>query len=123
MTTTAPTNTHYDLDSRVFELFLDPWMKYSSGLYRSGDETLEQAQVNKLHYICKELQLEPGKNLLDIGCGWGSMTIFAAKNYGPHVHAMSPAPNQHEYIHRRAAALGVADRVHTTCGSFPYDID
>jgi cyclopropane-fatty-acyl-phospholipid synthase len=120
--TVAPTNVHYEIDPGVFKLFLDPYMKYSSALYEYEGQPLADAQINKLQYICRQLQLEPGQRLLDIGCGWGSMSLFAAANHGVNVTAMSPARNQHVYIGERADELGVRDQVHSVIGMFPQDI-
>ena len=69
---------HYDLSNAFYQLVLDPSMAYSCGYFTSGDESLEQAQHNKLDLVCRKLGLRPGMRLLDVGCGWGSMIIHAA---------------------------------------------
>ena len=112
------TNQHYDLDPEIFGLFLDPLRKYSSGLYRTDGITLADAQVAKLHFVADRLGLAPGARLLDAGCGWGSLVLFMAREYGCDVTGVSPAGRQHEYIAARAAELGVADRVSTQVGRF-----
>jgi cyclopropane-fatty-acyl-phospholipid synthase len=114
--TVRSTNQHYDQDPRIFELYLDPLRKYSSGLYRSQDDTLEQAQRNKLHYVADRLGLVPRQRLLDIGCGWGSLILFMAQHYRAQALGVTPAPRQQEYIAGRAAELGVADMVTTRLG-------
>ncbi|QUQ64167.1 SAM-dependent methyltransferase [Kutzneria sp. CA-103260] len=114
----ADTNQHYDLDPRVFELYLDPTRKYSSGLYRSAGDTLEAAQQHKLHYVADRLGLRPGQSLLDIGSGWGALILFMAANYGVRTQGISPAPHQREHIERRATELGLTDRVSVHTGHF-----
>ncbi|WP_462189086.1 MULTISPECIES: class I SAM-dependent methyltransferase [unclassified Frankia] len=116
--TTSDTNQHYDLPPEVFGLFLDPLRKYSSGLYRTEHDTLEQAQIAKLHFVADRLGLRRGGRLLDIGCGWGSLTLFMAVEYEAEVVGVSPAGRQHAYIAQRAAELGVSDRVTTVQGHF-----
>ncbi|PUE62610.1 cyclopropane-fatty-acyl-phospholipid synthase [Limnohabitans sp. 2KL-17] len=71
---------HYDLGNDLYEAMLDPSMAYSCG-YWPAAQTLAQAQEAKLELICQKLQLQPGMKLLDIGCGWGSLMLFAARNY------------------------------------------
>ncbi|PUE07148.1 cyclopropane-fatty-acyl-phospholipid synthase [Limnohabitans sp. T6-5] len=71
---------HYDLGNDLYESMLDPSMAYSCG-YWAQAQTLEQAQEAKLDLICQKLQLRPGMTLLDIGCGWGSLMLFAARHY------------------------------------------
>jgi cyclopropane-fatty-acyl-phospholipid synthase len=115
---TAQTNQHYDLDPRIFGLFLDPMRKYSSGYYRKPDLTLAESQVEKLHFVADRLGLRQGDRLLDVGCGWGSLILFMAEHYKARVVGISPAGNQHAYIAGRAAQLGVADRVQTVQGHF-----
>jgi cyclopropane-fatty-acyl-phospholipid synthase len=74
---------HYDLPSDFFALFLDRAMQYSSAYFKRRDETdLDAAQQRKLNYICTKLQLRPGETLLDIGCGWGGLLVYAAAHYG-----------------------------------------
>lgn len=114
----AATNQHYDLNPDIFGLFLDPLRKYSSGLYEGPDDTLEQAQVRKLHFVADRLELRPGKRLLDIGCGWGSLVLFMAREYECEVVGISPSPKQLAYINQRARELGLADRVSTRLGQF-----
>ncbi|WP_431031772.1 SAM-dependent methyltransferase [Streptomyces sp. P6-2-1] len=107
----AETNQHYDQDPAVFEQFLDPRMKYTCGLYESDTDDLATAQETKLRWIADTLGLRPGARLLDIGCGWGSLSLYAAAERGCRVTAVSPAPHQRGYIMDRATRQGVADRV------------
>ncbi|MBA0052702.1 methyltransferase domain-containing protein [Streptomyces sp. AJS327] len=112
------TNTHYDLDPDIFGLFLDPLRKYSSGLYRSPSDTLEQAQLNKLAFVADRLGVSGGERVLDAGCGWGSVILHFAKEYGCSTLGVSPAGKQHAYIAERAAQLGVSERVSSVVGHF-----
>ncbi|MBH0776537.1 SAM-dependent methyltransferase [Nocardia bovistercoris] len=117
-TAVADTNQHYDLDPEIFGQFLDPLRKYSSALYKSEADTLEQAQRNKLRFVADRLGLTGGERLLDIGCGWGSLILYMASELGCHTLGVSPAPRQHEYIAEQARARGVAELVRTEVGHF-----
>jgi cyclopropane-fatty-acyl-phospholipid synthase len=114
----APTNQHYDQSPRVFQLYLDESCKYSAGIYRSPEDTLDQAQRTKLHFVAERLGLAGRQRprLLDIGCGWGSLILFMAAEYGAETVGISPAPNQHAYIARLAAERGLSERVSTRVG-------
>ena len=112
------TNQHYDQDPDVFARFLDPLRKYSSALFESEDDTLEQAQRNKLRFVAGELGLRGGERLLDVGCGWGALVLFMAAEYGCRTVGISPAARQHEHIARRVAELGLDDLVRTQVASF-----
>ena len=88
---TVPTNIqnsrknvqhHYDVGNDFYQYFLDPTMTYSCGYQIKETDTLEQMQQQKYELICKKLALQPGESLIDIGCGWGGMLIYAAENYG-----------------------------------------
>jgi cyclopropane-fatty-acyl-phospholipid synthase len=114
----AGTNQHYDLDPEIFGLFLDPLRKYSSGLYESPGDTLAAAQERKLRFVAARLGIAGGERVLDAGCGWGSLVLFMAREYGCRTTGISPAPRQHEYIAERAAQLGVADLVTVRPGYF-----
>ena len=73
---------HYDLGNDLYSRFLDHNMQYSSAIYAKSDDTLAQAQDNKLKTICEKLQLSETDHLLEIGTGWGGLAIYAAKHYG-----------------------------------------
>ena len=73
---------HYDLGNDFYKLWLDETMSYSCAYFSTPEDTLYEAQMNKIHHILKKLNLEPGQTLLDIGCGWGHLIIEAAKKYG-----------------------------------------
>ena len=73
---------HYDVSNEFYALFLDPLMVYTCAYYRDPDGKLEQAQRDKLDLVCRKLELTPGETLLDIGCGWGSLSLWAAQHYG-----------------------------------------
>lgn len=75
-------SSHYDLGNDFYKLWLDPSMSYSCAYFKHEDDTLEQAQHNKVHYILEKLYLKKDMTLLDIGCGWGYLLIEAAKKYG-----------------------------------------
>ncbi|MEU5695117.1 class I SAM-dependent methyltransferase [Actinosynnema sp. NPDC020468] len=120
MTATAipATNQHYDQDPDVFARFLDPLRKYSSGLFESPDDTLEQAQRNKLAFVARELDLSGGERVLDVGCGWGALITFMAAEYGCRTVGISPAARQHDYIAKRVEELGLGELVRTEVASF-----
>ncbi|EDY85969.1 cyclopropane-fatty-acyl-phospholipid synthase [gamma proteobacterium HTCC5015] len=103
---------HYDLGNDLFELFLDrDWMMYSSALYNSPDETLEQAQFNKLKRLCDKLQLNDSDHLLEVGTGWGGCAVFAAQHYGCRVTTTTISKEQHKLAVERVKAAGLEDKV------------
>lgn len=120
--TQAATNQHYDQDPRIFELYLDKTRKYSAGIYREPTDSLDLAQQQKLHFVAERLGVKPGDRLLDIGCGWGSLILFMAANYGVTTVGVSPAPNQHAYIADKAAEMGLSAKVSTRIGQIE-DLD
>ena len=92
---------HYDLSNEFFKLFLDESMMYSCAWFDSASDTLEQAQWNKLDRICRKLQLQPGDKILEIGTGWGSFALHAAKHYGAHVTTTTISREQHALASER----------------------
>jgi len=105
---------HYDLPPQFWELILDPSMAYSCGCWRSRAPgyDLADSQRDKLEQISRKLALRPGSRLLDLGCGWGSLSVHAAGQYDADVTAVTLSGQQARYVRRRAAAAGLADRVH-----------
>lgn len=104
-------SAHYDQGNKLFEQLLDPTMMYSAAMFRSADDTLEQAQWNKLDRICRKLDLKPSDHLLEIGTGWGSMAIYAAHYYGCKVTTTTLSQEQFAYTKQRIEERGLQDRV------------
>jgi cyclopropane-fatty-acyl-phospholipid synthase len=103
---------HYNVSNEFFALFLDESMTYSCGnWFRSGAKTLEEAQEAKLDMVATKLALQPGERMLDVGCGWGSMSIRAAQKYGVEVVGITLSEPQAEEARRRAEAAGVGEKV------------
>jgi cyclopropane-fatty-acyl-phospholipid synthase len=104
-------HAHYDLGNQLYRLFLDPTMTYSAGLYLTPDDSLEQAQHNKLDRLFDLLELGPDDHLLDIGCGWGGLAVRAASTRGCKVTGITISREQLELARQRVAGAGLADRV------------
>ncbi len=102
---------HYDVSNEFFALFLDESMTYSCGYFADGTDSLEDAQLAKLDLVCRKLGLEPGKRVLDIGCGWGSFAIHAAREHGADVLGITLSPPQAELARERVAEAGLDDKV------------
>jgi cyclopropane-fatty-acyl-phospholipid synthase len=102
---------HYDLSNEFFRLFLDREMVYSSAWYLSADDTLEEAQVEKLDRICRKLRLSPEDHVLEIGTGWGAFAIHAAREYGCRVTTTTISRRQHDLAKQRIAEAGLTDRI------------
>jgi cyclopropane-fatty-acyl-phospholipid synthase len=109
---------HYDVGNDVYQLFLDETMGYTCGYQKTPDDTLRQLQENKYERICQKIRLEEGDTLLDIGCGWGGLILYAAEKYGARARGITIAKNQAEFAMRRARALGLEDRVSVDYGDF-----
>jgi cyclopropane-fatty-acyl-phospholipid synthase len=102
---------HYDVPTEFFRLFLGPSMVYSCAIFSRGAKTLEEAQETKLELVCSKLGLQPGEQVLDVGCGWGSFAIHAATRHGVNVVGITLSAPQAEIARRRAEEAGVADKV------------
>lgn len=102
---------HYDLGNELFELFLDETMTYSAGIYPGSESTLLDASVNKLDRICRKLRLGPGDHVLEIGTGWGSFAIHAARHYGCRVTTTTISDAQYGLAKKRIAQQGLQGRV------------
>src|SRR5262245_49951690 len=101
---------HYDVSNEFYALFLDPLMVYTCAYYRDPDGKLEQAQQDKLELVCRKLELAPGQTLLDIGCGWGSLAIWAAQHHGVRAHGVTLSRAQADYAAERIRRQGLQDR-------------
>lgn len=102
---------HYDRGNNLYAAFLDDKMQYSSAIFRHPDESLSDAQTNKLTRICERLQLTPDDHLLEVGTGWGGLAIFAARNYGCRVTTTTISDEQFLYAEAQVAAAGLSDRI------------
>ncbi len=102
---------HYDLSNEFYELLLDDTMAYSSAYFTHEGQSLGDAQRAKLDLICRKLDLRPGMRLLDVGCGWGSLVLHAAEHYGVHATGITLAAQQRDFVAKRIAERGLADRV------------
>ncbi len=102
---------HYDVSNEFYRLWLDEERVYSCAYFTSPDESLDQAQRNKLEHICRKLRLRPGERLLDIGCGWGALVCWAARHHGVRAHGITLSRQQLNYAQQRIRAEGLQDQV------------
>ena len=103
---------HYDIGNDFYKLWLDnEVMQYTCAYFPEAGMTLEQAQVAKLHHVCRKLRLEPGDSVVEAGCGWGGLALFMAKHYGVNVRAYNISKEQVAHAHCRAEAEGLAGQV------------
>jgi len=107
----AAVRYHYDVSNEFFALFLDRSMTYSCAIFSRGAQTLEQAQATKLDLVCTKLALKSGERVLDVGCGWGSFAIHAAREYGVSVLGVTLSREQARLATQRVKDEGLADRV------------
>jgi cyclopropane-fatty-acyl-phospholipid synthase len=107
----AAVRYHYDVGNDFFALFLDESMTYSCAVFSRGATTLEEAQRVKLDLVAQKLELKQGQRVLDVGCGWGSFAIHAARNYGVSVTGITLSATQADLARRRVADAGLADQV------------
>jgi cyclopropane-fatty-acyl-phospholipid synthase len=102
---------HYDLNDQLYDFFLDRDRQYSCAYFKTGEEPLEQAQLDKKRHIASKLLLQPGQNVLDIGSGWGGMGLFLSQEFGVDVTGVTLSKEQLAVSSRRALEGGLADRV------------
>ncbi|MFJ3195038.1 class I SAM-dependent methyltransferase [Streptomyces griseoviridis] len=118
---------HYDVGNDFYEIVLGPSMVYSCAYWPQPDATLEDAQRDKLELVCRKLALTPGQRLLDVGCGWGSMAMHAAREHGVSVVGVTLSQEQAAYARKRIADEGLAARVEIRVQDYrdvtdgPYD--
>ncbi|MEU6540339.1 cyclopropane-fatty-acyl-phospholipid synthase family protein [Streptomyces sp. NPDC047000] len=113
----AAVSHHYDLSNDFYRLLLDDTMAYSCGYWASDEPgfTAADAQRAKLELICRKLAVVPGSRLLDIGCGWGSLTLYAAEQHKAQVTAVTLARQQAAYVREQVRARGLEHRVDVRC--------
>ncbi len=103
---------HYDIGNDFYSLWLDSAvMQYTCAYFSEPEFTLEQAQIAKLHLICRKLQLQPGDTVVEAGCGWGGLALFMARNYGVNVRAYNISKEQVAYATNKAANEGLSELV------------
>ena len=102
---------HYDVSNDFYRLVLGPAMTYSCAVFDDPETSLVQAQANKHDLICRKLALEPGMRMLDVGCGWGSLLLHAAENYGVTGVGITIAQRQYELARKRVAEAGLGDKI------------
>ncbi|MFD6435343.1 class I SAM-dependent methyltransferase [Streptomyces venezuelae] len=118
---------HYDVGNDFYALVLGPSMVYSCAYWESPDGTLEDAQRDKLDIVARKLALKPGMRLLDVGCGWGSMAVHAAREHGVSVVGVTLSQEQAAYARKRIAEEGLTDRIEIRVQDYrdvrdgPYD--
>jgi cyclopropane fatty-acyl-phospholipid synthase-like methyltransferase len=106
---------HYDRGDDFFGAFLGERMVYTCGFFMTGNETLEQAQDNKMDLVCSKLMLKPGESMLDIGCGWGTLARHAAKKWGVDATGITISKNQTAFGNERMKKWNVEDKARVLC--------
>jgi cyclopropane-fatty-acyl-phospholipid synthase len=101
---------HYDLDGRLYSLFLDADRQYSCGYFELPGQSLDDAQLAKKRHLAAKLLMEPDRRVLDIGCGWGGMGLYLAETAGADVTGVTLSQEQHAIANERAAEKGLTDR-------------
>lgn len=124
----ASISHHYDLSNEFYEFLLDPHMAYSCAFYADGPQMpLVDAQAAKLDMVCRKVGLQEGMRFLDVGCGWGSLSLYAAEHFGAHVTGVTIAAEQKAFIDERIRERGLQDRVQIRLQDYrevhdgPYD--
>ncbi|MBM6403067.1 class I SAM-dependent methyltransferase [Phycicoccus sp. CSK15P-2] len=108
----ASISHHYDLSNDFYAFLLDPHMAYSCAFYADGPQmALEDAQAAKLDLVCRKVGLREGMRFLDVGCGWGSLSLYAAEHFGARVTGVTIAAEQKAFIDARIRERGLEDRV------------
>jgi len=102
---------HYDLGNDLFEIMLDETMMYSSAIFKNEEQSLYDAQIDRLDSICQQLDLTESDQLLEIGTGWGGLSIHAAKNYGCHVTTTTISKEQYTLAKERIKKEGLEDKI------------
>ena len=102
---------HYDLSDDLYDLFLDKKRQYSCGYFKNENDTLEDAQNNKIQHIIKKLNIQSNQKVLDIGCGWGSLAIDIAKSKNCKVTGITLSQNQLDYCLKKAKELNLENQV------------
>ncbi|MEA2214249.1 MAG: cyclopropane-fatty-acyl-phospholipid synthase [Solirubrobacteraceae bacterium] len=102
---------HYDVSNEFFRIFLGESMTYSCAIFSRGAQSLEEAQAAKLELVCTKLGLSPGEHVLDVGCGWGSFALHAARHHGVRVTGITLSAEQAALAQQRVREAGLADQV------------
>ena len=102
---------HYDMGNDFYRLWLDAEMQYTCAYFPAPDWTLEEAQIAKMDLVCRKLGLQEGERVVEAGCGWGSLALFMARQYGVSVRAFNISHEQIAFARRRAKEEGLAGRV------------
>lgn len=98
---------HYDVSNDFYALWLDTERVYSCAYFKTPEDTLDEAQRNKLEHVCRKLRLQPGERLLDIGCGWGALVCWAARHHGVRAHGVTLSQAQHDFAQQRIVDEGL----------------
>ncbi len=102
---------HYDISEKLYDLFLDENRQYSCAYFKNDNDTLEQAQNNKIHHIIKKLNIQPNQKVLDIGSGWGTLALEIAKETKASVTGITLSENQFEYSKNKAKEMNLSNQV------------
>ncbi len=102
---------HYDVGNDFYRLWLDHNMVYSCAYFRDAEQSLDEAQDDKLDYLCRKLRLQPGQTLLDIGCGWGALALWAVRHYNVNVHGVTLSEEQQTLANDRIKQAGLEHRI------------
>ena len=102
---------HYDVSNAFYELWLDREMVYTCAYFTDWANDIDRAQLDKLEMVCRKLRLKPGETLLDIGCGWGALSCYAAQHYGVTAYAVTLSEQQVAYGQEKIKRLGLEGRV------------
>ena len=101
-------HSHYDIDTEFYRLWLDSQLVYTCAYFPAANMTLEEAQMAKMDYVCRKLQLRAGERVIEAGCGWGALALHMAKNYGVSVRAFNISHEQILWARERARELGLS---------------